>query len=234
MPIAIKPAVRPTWMVPGMNGEIPDSHLTTIEVPKTGLIKLEKQTARQFQYLRVVVNRDLKEAGLAHLELSVVSKPDAYRTARVITAVFFDRMTTNPLLARIPWETRKYLGKTWWLKAGKSPCAAPEWFNPVTGQWEGGSNHGWAIAADCCFYNKQTGQTVNIASAGRRAWEIFRDHVQEAGFSWEGKIPTNPQWVPGQAAPKSWEPWHVRNCVNVIPDVVIKMEQFFAQLAKGQ
>ena len=59
-----------------------------------------------------------------------------YRSFEAQERLFFDRYSKLPTLRR-PQVTRKYQGRTWWLKRGKSPSATP-----------GKSNHGWGLAQD--------------------------------------------------------------------------------------
>lgn len=59
-----------------------------------------------------------------------------YRSFERQEAMFFERYSKLPTLRR-PQVTRKYQGKTWWLKRGKSPSATP-----------GKSNHGWGLSQD--------------------------------------------------------------------------------------
>lgn len=59
-----------------------------------------------------------------------------YRSYASQEAMFLDRYSKTPTL-RKPVVTRKWQGRTWWLKRGKSPSATP-----------GFSPHGWGLAQD--------------------------------------------------------------------------------------
>ncbi len=64
-----------------------------------------------------------------------------YRSFQGQLSMFMDRYTTTDQ-GRSPQVTRQYEGKTWYLKPGKAPSAAPD----PTGLK--GSNHGWGLAID--------------------------------------------------------------------------------------
>jgi len=64
-----------------------------------------------------------------------------YRSFDGQLKMFMDRYTTTDQ-GRKPQVTRQYEGKTWYLKPGKAPSAAPD----PTGLK--GSNHGWGLAID--------------------------------------------------------------------------------------
>jgi len=59
-----------------------------------------------------------------------------YRSYETQKAMFLDRYSRLPTLRR-PTVTRRWEGRTWYLKRGKSPSASP-----------GTSNHGWGLAQD--------------------------------------------------------------------------------------
>lgn len=238
MPIVKKPAVRFPWVTGGINGKLPPERLVAMDnvlTPGVTGARLEPNTYRQWKYLKVMVDEELKRRGLGHLKLTVTSRADAYRWYSVIYAVFMDRMTRWPIpgVVQVPFVTRRYDNQTWYLKVRKSPVAAPEWFDTSDKTWKGGSNHGLGIAVDCAFFDVKSGTIRNIAACGQVPWIVFRDHVEAAGFSWEGSVPTNPQWVPGQSAPRGWEPWHLRNVSPTIPPAVAQLEAFFAAVSKG-
>jgi len=64
-----------------------------------------------------------------------------YRSYETQKAMFLDRYSRVPTL-RVPKVTRCWEGKTYWLKRGKSPSAAP------ASSCSPGSNHGWGLAQD--------------------------------------------------------------------------------------
>jgi LAS superfamily LD-carboxypeptidase LdcB len=72
-----------------------------------------------------------------------------YRSFDGQKKMFLDRYSLEDQ-GRVPTVTRKYEGKTWFLKKGKSPSAAPD----PTGKK--GSNHGWGLAIDLDVRNFKT------------------------------------------------------------------------------
>jgi peptidoglycan hydrolase-like protein with peptidoglycan-binding domain len=100
--------------------------------------------------------------------------------------MFNDRyMTTDT--GRVPQVTRKYEGKTWYLKKGKAPSAAPD----PTGLK--GSNHGWGLAIDL-------GYDVNgkLTSMGGKCLEWMCANAPKYGFYLQGSDPKS----------KEFENWH--------------------------
>jgi peptidoglycan hydrolase-like protein with peptidoglycan-binding domain len=106
--------------------------------------------------------------------------------------MFNDRyMTTNT--GRVPQVTRKYEGKTWYLKKGKAPSAAPD----PTGLK--GSNHGWGLAIDL-------GYDVNgkLTSMGGACFEWMCANAPKYGFYLQGN----------NRASKEFEAWHWQYCLG--------------------
>jgi hypothetical protein len=84
-------------------------------------------------------NRMYAAALDAGFELQVIGD---YRTLARMKQLFFDRYQLEPS-GRVPKVTRRYQGKTWYLKKGKSPCAAPPEGTPPN--QTGGSMHGYGV-----------------------------------------------------------------------------------------
>jgi LAS superfamily LD-carboxypeptidase LdcB len=68
--------------------------------------------------------------------ITLRSVSSGYRSYERQKQMFLERYSRVPTLRR-PKVTRKWEGRTWWLKKGKSPSATP-----------GKSNHGWGLAQD--------------------------------------------------------------------------------------
>ena len=79
-----------------------------------------------------------------------------YRSFEGQLSMFMDRYSTTDQ-GRNPQVTRQYEGKTWYLKPGKAPSAAPD----PTGVK--GSNHGWGLAIDLGY--DQGGKLVAMGGA---------------------------------------------------------------------
>jgi hypothetical protein len=74
-----------------------------------------------------------------------------YRSYQGQLAMFKDRYALTDG-GRVPQVTRTFGGKTWYLKKGKSPSAAPD----PTGKK--GSNHGWGLAIDLNVTNPKVAE----------------------------------------------------------------------------
>jgi len=79
---------------------------------------------------------DAKKDGIVLKSVSA-----GYRSYETQKAMFLDRYSRVPTL-RKPAVKRCWEGKTYWLKRGKSPSAAP------ASSCSPGSNHGWGLAQD--------------------------------------------------------------------------------------
>jgi peptidoglycan hydrolase-like protein with peptidoglycan-binding domain len=107
-----------------------------------------------------------------------------YRSFEGQLNMFMDRYVTTDTGTGV---TRKYEGKTWWLKKGKAPSAAPD----PTGLK--GSNHGWGLAIDL-------GYDVNgkLTSMGGKCFEWMCANAPKYGFYLQGSDPKS----------KEFEAWH--------------------------
>jgi peptidoglycan hydrolase-like protein with peptidoglycan-binding domain len=119
--------VVPTALKAHKNGQLPANLLAKI---KTGGV-MYAPVAAQF-------DRMYDAALAAGFKLKNVGD---YRSFDGQLKMFMDRYTTTDQ-GRKPQVTRQYEGKTWYLKPGKAPSAAPD----PTGLK--GSNHGWGLAID--------------------------------------------------------------------------------------
>jgi LAS superfamily LD-carboxypeptidase LdcB len=95
---------------------------------------------------------------------------------------------------RKPQVTRQYEGKTWFLKKGKAPSAAPD----PTGKR--GSNHGWGLAIDLGIEDKK-GQLVALSS-NRKALRWMCKNAPRYGFFMQTADPKSP----------NFEAWHWQYC----------------------
>lgn len=136
------------------------------------------RTAKDFEAMK-------NAAAEKGFELQIVG---SYRTLATMKALFFDRYSSEPT-GRIPKVTRKYNGKTYYLKKGKSPCATPP--QGVPPNQIGGSMHGYGIAID-----------INVSNPQLLGW--LRRNAPKYNFYWQGQ-PTLPN---GKTNPE-WEPWHL-------------------------
>jgi len=107
-----------------------------------------------------------------------------YRSFEGQLNMFMDRYVTTDTGTGV---TRQYEGKTWYLKKGKAPSAAPD----PTGLK--GSNHGWGLAIDL-------GYDVNgkLTSMGGACGDWMCANAPKYGFYLQGDNP----------ASKEFELWH--------------------------
>jgi LAS superfamily LD-carboxypeptidase LdcB len=96
---------------------------------------------------------------------------------------------------RKPVVKRKFLGKTWFLKKGKSPSATP-----------GTSNHGWALAIDVGLATK-TGTIASLAG-NAKAFAWMCQNAPRYGFYLAG-----PSKKLGKPNPE-FEAWHWQYCLG--------------------
>lgn len=203
MPIAIRPVVRPTTLTGATNGKLPLAALVSVFFPGYGHRSVEKTAARCWG---VFALKCLQATG----KTLTVTPGGAYRTYDQQVAAFNTRMTTNPLLARVPFITRTWNGTKYYLKRGYAPVAVP-----------GTSNHGWGIAFDTAIWNGAT--AVGITS-DPKVWSWVQANADLYGFSWEGALPGQP----------GFEPWHLRMYTgDKVPEAVLEVERYFAAVAKA-
>lgn len=168
--------VVPTALKQYKNGQLADSVLAPI---KTGG-KMYAPVATEF-------NKLYDAAFAAGFKLKNVGD---YRSFQGQLSMFMDRYVTTDTGTGV---TRQYEGKTWWLKKGKAPSAAPD----PTGLK--GSNHGWGLAIDL-------GYDVNgkLTSMGGACFDWMCANAPKYGFYLQGNNP----------ASKEFEAWHWQYCLG--------------------
>ncbi len=115
-----------------------------------------------------------------------------YRSFDGQLKMFLDRYDTADT-GRSPQVTRQYEGKTWYLKKGKAPSAAPD----PTGKK--GSNHGWGLAIDL-------GYDVGgkLTAMGGACFEWMCENAPKYGFYLQTSDPKS----------KEFEAWHWQYCLG--------------------
>ena len=162
--------VVPTALKQFKNGQLPANVLASV---KTGG-KMYAPVAEQF-------NKMYDAALAAGFRLKNVGD---YRSFEGQLTMFMDRYVTEDTGTGV---TRKYDGKTWYLKKGKAPSAAPD----PTGLK--GSNHGWGLAIDLGY-----DQGGKLASMGGACFDWMRANAPKYGFYLQGSDPKS----------KEFEAWH--------------------------
>ena len=123
-----------------------------------------------------------------------------YRSYEGQLQMFLDRYEiakpNDPRLGKRNTVTRKFEGKTWILKKGKAPSAAPD----PTGK--SGSNHGWGLAIDLAVEGKG-GNIVGMASA-KKGLKWMCENAPKYGFYLQGDNPKSPEF----------EAWHWQFCLG--------------------
>jgi peptidoglycan hydrolase-like protein with peptidoglycan-binding domain len=162
--------VVPTALKQYKNGQLAESVLAPV---KTGG-KMYAPVASQF-------NKMYDAALAAGFKLKNVGD---YRSFQGQLSMFMDRYVTTDTGTGV---TRQYEGKTWYLKKGKAPSAAPD----PTGLK--GSNHGWGLAIDL-------GYDVNgkLTSMGGACFDWMCANAPKYGFYLQGN----------NKASKEFEAWH--------------------------
>lgn len=166
--------VVPTALKQYKNGQLPDSVLSTLACGG----RMYSPVAEQF-------NKMYTAASLAGHKLRNVGD---YRSFQGQLSMFMDRYTTTDQ-GRSPQVTRQYEGKTWYLKPGKAPSAAPD----PTGVK--GSNHGWGLAIDLGF--DQGGKIASFA-LNSPAFLWMCENAPKYGFYLQTS----------DTKSKEWEAWH--------------------------
>jgi peptidoglycan hydrolase-like protein with peptidoglycan-binding domain len=162
--------VVPTALKQYKNGQLAESVLASV---KTGG-KMYAPVAAQF-------NKMYDAALAAGFKLKNVGD---YRSFQGQLSMFMDRYVTTDTGTGV---TRQYEGKTWWLKKGKAPSAAPD----PTGLK--GSNHGWGLAIDLGY-----DANGKLTSMGGKCFEWMCANAPKYGFYLQGN----------NAASKEFEAWH--------------------------
>lgn len=166
----------PTALKKFKNGQLPDNVLAPVA---TGG-KMYSEAAKHFNALYTA-------ALTAGFKLKNVGD---YRSFDSQVAMFNDRYVLTDQGAGV---TRQYQGKTWYLKKGKAPSAAPD----PTGLK--GSNHGWGLAMDL-------GYDVGgrLTSMGGKCLEWMCANAPKYGFYLQGNNPSS----------KEFEAWHWQYCLG--------------------
>jgi peptidoglycan hydrolase-like protein with peptidoglycan-binding domain len=168
--------VVPTALKQYKNGQLAESVLAPV---KTGG-KMYAPVAAEF-------NKMYDAALAAGFKLKNVGD---YRSFQGQLSMFMDRYVTTDTGTGV---TRQYEGKTWYLKKGKAPSAAPD----PTGLK--GSNHGWGLAIDL-------GYDVNgkLTSMGGACFDWMCANAPKYGFYLQGN----------NKASKEFEAWHWQYCLG--------------------
>jgi LAS superfamily LD-carboxypeptidase LdcB len=116
-----------------------------------------------------------------------------YRSFDGQLAMFNDRYSLKDQ-GRKPQVTRTFEGKTWFLKKGKAPSAAPD----PTGKK--GSNHGWGLAIDLAAEGKQ-GELVSLGGT-KKAYPWMLKNAPRFGFYLQTDNTKSPEF----------EAWHWQYC----------------------
>jgi LAS superfamily LD-carboxypeptidase LdcB len=187
MTYPVLPIIMPSDLDGHANGFLPSSLLRRLN-GTTG--ELHHLAATAFNCLQL-------EAFFAGVSLKSVG---TYRSYGTQVVMFNDRYSPLPTL-RVPKVTRRWNGKTYWLKRGKAPSAVP-----------GTSNHGWGLAID-----------IAGVSGDRLAWMLgphpLLSPVVKYGFTWEVESGANA------------EPWHIRYvCGDEWPPAVDEALEVFPAL----
>ena len=168
--------VVPTALKVYKNGQLAESVLASV---KTGG-KMYAPVAAQF-------NKMYDAAIAAGFKLKNVGD---YRSFEGQLAMFRDRYVLENTGTGV---TRTFEGKTWYLKKGKAPSAAPD----PTGLK--GSNHGWGLAIDLGY-----DANGKLTSMGGKCFEWMCANAPKYGFYLQGN----------NAASKEFEAWHWQYCLG--------------------
>lgn len=153
---------------------------------------------------------DARKAGI-----NLVNNGD-YRSNDRVVRLFKKRYSTTPT-GRVPQITRRYQGKTWYLKKGQAPSAAPA----EDGPGKGGSPHGWGLAID--FAERRNGLKKSL-SAPAIKW--LCDNAPLYGFYLQGSDPNSPEF-------EVWH-WQLADGDNPTPYVKGVVALMIASQAKAK
>jgi len=168
--------VVPTPLKKFKNGQLPDNVLAPVA---TGG-KMYSEAAKYF-------NAMYTAALTAGFKLKNVGD---YRSFDSQVAMFNDRYVLTDQGAGV---TRQYQGKTWYLKKGKAPSAAPD----PTGLK--GSNHGWGLAMDLGY--EKDGR---LTSMGGACFDWMCANAPKYGFYLQGSDRNS----------REFEAWHWQYCLG--------------------
>jgi LAS superfamily LD-carboxypeptidase LdcB len=219
--IAYVPVTMPADLKGQANGKLGPCSLESVYFPAVGHLSLHPHAARSWNLM----------AGICFAETGVkLSTTGTYRTYEQQLRLFQARYTDSYLPIRnVTTSQRTWQGKTWYLRRGNAPAAAP-----------GTSNHGWALAIDTAIAKtswdaaaqKNVTKIVGITS-DLKAWNWLVANAVAYGWSWEG-TKVAPDWKPGQPAAAGWEPWHLRYVAgDVTPKRILDVEAWLAAAAQA-
>ena len=157
--------VVPTALKPYKNGQLPANLLAKV---KTG--------GQMYAPVAAEFNKMYDAALAAGFKLKNVGD---YRSFQGQLSMFMDRYVTTDTGTGV---TRQYEGKTWWLKKGKAPSAAPD----PTGLK--GSNHGWGLAIDLGY--DKGGKTASFG-LNVPAFQWMCANAPKYGFYLQGNNPSS-------------------------------------------
>ena len=170
--------VVPTALKAHKNGQLPENLLAKV---KTGG-RMYAPVAEQFD--------KMYDAALAAgFKLKNVGD---YRSFQSQLDMFLSRYSTTDQ-GRSPQVTRQYDGKTWYLKPGNAPSAAPD----PTGVK--GSNHGWGTAIDLGY-----DANGKLQSMGGACFEWMCANAPKWGFYLQTSDKNS----------KEFEAWHWQYCLG--------------------
>jgi LAS superfamily LD-carboxypeptidase LdcB len=183
----VLPIIMPSDLEGQKNGDLQPALLRNIKAPNGKLHSLAATAWNCLQLAAYFDGIELKHVG-------------AYRPLTQQVALFNTRYQDTPT-GRTPQVTRKYMGKTWYLKKGYAPAGTPAT-----------SNHGIGLAID-----------VASASGKRLEWLLgdgfMTSNALKYGFSWEVKSGANA------------EAWHIRYvCGDTLPQAVLDAIAVFPTL----
>jgi len=168
-------------------GKIPEYLLKPIRP------KFQNGSQAKLHFLAANAWHALRDAAAADgIKLKPTSAGDGYRSLDSQLRAFKVRFVDNkddPNVA-IPYVTRTFEGKVWYLKKGFAPLASP-----------GTSNHNWGLAVDI----------FSASQPDRLNWLI--KNVKKFGFSWE-LVPEEPwhiRYWAGDNIPEAVQDWMNRN-----------------------
>lgn len=165
---------KPARLKAYKNGELPAQILQAIPSGRIGLkAQLYRPAAVAFTKMFEAAQRDgikLKSTGVQ------------YRGIAGQIKMFRARYASKPT-GRVPQVTRRYDGKTWYLRRGMAPSATP-----------GKSVHGWGCAVDLDVSN-------------RKVYEWLCSAAPCFGFYLQG-----PRTLPNGKPNPEFEPWHFNWC----------------------
>ena len=183
----VLPIIMPSDLVGQKNGELNPALLRDIKAPGGKLHRLAATAWNAMQLAAYFDGIELKHVG-------------AYRPIKEQINLFNTRYSATKT-PRKPEVTRKYQGKTWYLKPGMAPAGTPST-----------SNHGIGLAID-----------VANCSGKRLEWLLgdgfMTCNALKYGFSWEVKDGANA------------EAWHIRYIAgDTLPQAVLEAIAAFPTL----